>query len=43
MFYTSANLQHLKSVMNEELKLVFNFCTTNKLSINLTKTKYIIW
>ena len=34
MFYTRANLQHLESVMNEELKLVFNYCTTNKLSIN---------
>ena len=42
MFYTSANLQHLESVMNEELKLVFNYCTTNKLSINLTKTNYMV-
>jgi len=40
MFYTSANLQHFEFVMNEELKLVFNYCTTNKLSINLTKTNY---
>ena len=42
MFYTSANLQHLESVTNEELKLVFNYCTTNKLSINLTKTNYMV-
>ena len=42
MFYTSANLQHLESVMNEELKLVFNYFTSNKLSINLTKTKYMV-
>ena len=42
MFCTSANLQHLESVMNEELKLVFKYCITNKLSINLTKTDYIV-
>ena len=42
MFYTSANLQHLESVMNDELKLVFKYCTTNKLSINLTKTNYMV-
>ena len=42
MFYTSANLQHLEFVMNEELKLVHNCYTTNKLSINLTKTTYMI-
>ena len=42
MFYTSANLQHLESFMNEELKLVFKYCTTNNLSINLTKTNYIM-
>ena len=42
MFYTSANLQHLESVMNEELKLVLNYCTTNKLSINLTKTNDMV-
>ena len=42
MFYTSANLHHLESVMNEELKLVFDYCTTNKLSVNLTKTNYMV-
>ena len=40
VFYTSANLQYLESVMNDELKLVFKYCTTNKLSINLRQT---IW
>ena len=38
MFYTSDKLQHLETVMNEELKLVFRYCITNKLSINLAKT-----
>jgi len=28
--------------MNEELKLVFKYCIINKLSINLTKTNYMI-
>ena len=42
MFYKSGNLQHLESVMNDELKLVFKYCTTNKLSINLTKTNYLV-
>ena len=28
--------------MNDELKLVFKYCTTNKLSINLTKTNYLV-
>ena len=38
MFYTSDKLQHLEAVMNEELKLVFMYCITNKLSINFAKT-----
>ena len=43
MFYTSANLQHLESVRNEELKVVFKYCiTNNKLSINLTKTNFMV-
>ena len=42
MFYTSDNLHQLEHVMNEELKLVFKYCIINKLSINLTKTNYMI-
>ena len=42
MFYTSDKVQHLETVMNEELKLVFKYCTTNKLSINLAKTNYMV-
>ena len=42
MFYTSNNLRNLESVMNEELKLVVKYCATNKLSINLSKTNYIL-
>ena len=40
MFYTSDKLQHLETVMNEELKLVFKYWITNKLSINLATTNY---
>ena len=28
--------------MNEEFKLVVKYCATNKLSINLSKTNYIL-
>lgn len=42
MFYTSNNLRSLESVMNEEFKLVAKYCATNKLSINFSKTNYIL-
>ena len=42
MFYTSDKLHHLETVMNEELKLVFEYCIINKLSINLAKTNYML-
>ena len=42
MLYTSDKLQRLETVMNEELKLVFKYSITNKLSINLTKANYMV-
>ena len=42
MFYTSNNLQNLWSLMNEEFKSVVKYCTINKLSINFSKTNYIL-
>ena len=42
MFYTCDKLQHLETIMNEELKLVFKHCNMNKLSINLAKTNYMV-
>ena len=42
MFYTSDKLQLLETVMNEELKLVFKYWITNKLSINLAKANYMV-
>ena len=42
LFYTSDSLSNLESVMNEELKLVFKYCIINRLSINLSKTNYMV-
>ena len=42
MLYTSDKLQRLETVMNEELKLVFKYSITNKLSINLTKANCMV-
>ena len=40
--FTHDNLQHLETIMNEELKLVFKHCNINQLSINLAKTNYMV-
>ena len=40
--FTRDNLQHLETIMNEELKLVFKHCNINKLSINLARTNYMV-
>ena len=42
MFYTSNNLLNLESVMNEEFKSVVKYCVINKLSIDFSKTNYIL-
>ena len=44
MFYASNNLHsdNLESVMNEELKSIVKYCAINKLSINFSKTNYIL-
>ena len=39
MFY---NLHNLESVMNEEFKSVVKYCAINRLSINFSKTNYIL-
>ena len=41
-FYTSNNLHNLESVMNEEFKSVVKYCAINKLSINFSKTNFIL-
>ena len=35
-------MHNLESVMNEEFKSVVKYCTINKLSINFSKTNYIL-
>ena len=40
--YTSDKLHHFKTVMNEELKFVFEYCIINKLPMNLAKTNYML-
>ena len=43
MFYASNNLYDLEYVMNEEFKSVVKYCAINKLSINFSKTNYILY
>ena len=42
MLYTSNHLHNLESVMNEELKSEVKYCAINKLSINFSRTNYIL-
>ena len=42
LFYPSDNLKQLESVMNRELKQIYNYCALNKLSINTAKTNYTL-
>ena len=42
VFASSGNLKTLEKLMNEELAKVNNWCHNNKLSINMTKTNYMV-
>ena len=42
-FYSDKNLKSLTNIMQEEMNRVTNWLHVNKLSINTTKTKYIIF
>ena len=42
LFYSSDNLKQLESVMNQELKQIYNYCARNKLPINTAKTNYML-
>ena len=42
VFYSCKNLSKLKSTMNEQFKLIRNYCAINKLSINFQKTHYMV-
>ena len=40
--FTGDCIQHLESVMNYELKLIYKYCALDKLSINVSKTNYML-
>ena len=42
MFYSTRDPEQLQSIINEELGKVLKFCAANMLSINFTKTNYMI-
>ena len=42
VFFSSKDVSELETVMNEELKLLLNYCTINKLSVNFKKTHFMI-
>jgi flagellin-specific chaperone FliS len=42
VFYSCKNLSNLESTMNEQFKLIRNYCAINKLSINFQKTHYMV-
>ena len=42
IFFTSDNLLHLESIMNGELNSVLKYSNINKLSVNFTKTTYVV-
>ena len=42
MFFSSSCSNKLESVVNNELALVLRYCATNRLSVNLKKTNYML-
>ena len=40
IFYAGSNAKDLQTTINKELELVYKYCATNKLSINLKKKLY---
>ena len=43
LFYSHNNIKQLFQIVNQELKQIQTWFNTNKLSLNLTKTKYIFF
>ena len=41
-FFSSKDVSELQTVMNEEFKLLLNYCSINKLSVNFKKTRFMI-
>ena len=42
LFYSSKTPNALQNTINEELKKIYQYCTSNKLSINFKKTNYML-
>ena len=42
VFYSNSSIDGIERVMNEELNHIFQYCMTNKLSINYNKTNYML-
>ena len=42
IFYTSDDVNDIESVMNCEMTRVLNYCSTNKLSVNMKKTNFML-
>ena len=43
LLYSDKNLKNLRKVMNEELKLLYEWLCANRLSLNVDKTEFIIF
>ena len=42
VFYSNSSIDEVESVMNIEIEKLFRYCATNKLSINLKKTNFML-
>ena len=42
VFYSNTNIEDVENVMNIEIEKIFRYCATNKLSINLEKTNFMV-
>ena len=43
MFYSNKNLKELEQIINEELKKVSDWLDVNKLSLNVTKSNFVMF
>ena len=43
LFISDSNIENLFEIMNEELRKVANWFKANKLSLNISKTKYSLF
>ena len=42
VFYSNTNIEDVENVMNIEIEKIFRYCATNRLSINLEKTNFMV-